>query len=77
VLVDAVVAALEENGETVDAERRARIKAKLADPDEKAAAMNNPLLKSHYERIKAETATAKAAAAADLAEGVETNLGDF
>ena len=76
-LVDAVVAALEENGETVDSDRRAKIKAQLADSEKKKHAMNNPLFRAHYERIKAENATAKAAAAAQSAENTETDLGDF
>ena len=77
VLVDAVVAALEENGETVDSDRRAKIKAQLADSEKKKHAMNNPLFRAHYARIKAENATAKAAAAAQSAENTETDLGDF
>jgi hypothetical protein len=76
-LVDAIVAALEENGEVVDAERRATIQTALVPKEAKAKAMANPLFKSHYERIKAEKAAERAAVAAQSAEGIEADLGDF
>lgn len=74
---EAVIAALEENGETVDDERKKGIVEKLKGKEARDRALANAVINSHYERIKAERAAERAAKAREKAEGKELDLGDF
>lgn len=76
ILVEAIVRGLEEEGETVSAERLASIKAKLADMEDTKPVMQKPAIAKHYKAIVAERAVAKAKAASDAASG-EDNVGSL
>lgn len=69
VLVDAVVAALTEKKQDVTDERKAAIVEKLKAEDYRDKALGDPLVKKHYERIKAERAAERAKEAAANAKG--------
>ena len=74
-LVDAIVAAKTEAGQEVDP---VAIAQKLKDqPDLKKNALQNPVIKSHYDKIKAERAAAKAKESAKEARGAEADLSAF
>lgn len=78
ILVEAIVAALQEEGETVDTARQAGIAEKLKDEAVREKAMAKPSVKKHYEMIKAARAADRAAKAAKEAEGSSESLGaDF
>jgi hypothetical protein len=77
ILVEAIVAALEEDGETVDEARQAAIGEKLKDDTKREGAMKNPAVKKHYERIKAARAAERAAKAAKEADESGASLTDF
>ena len=76
-VIEAVVAALEEAGETVDTDRRAKIEGMVRDKDGRKAALANPAINAHYESAKADRAKVKAKAAKDAAKGAETDLSAF
>lgn len=76
-VVDAIVAALQDNGEEVDDARRAAIMAKVKGPEARKGALANPVINAHYERLKLEAAKDRAKKAADKAKGAEASLGDF
>lgn len=76
-VVDAVVAALEEAGETVDDARKAAIVEKVKGKEARDATLANPVFRAHYERLKAEAAKARAKKAADAAKGAELDLSNF
>ena len=76
-VADAVKAALEELGETVDEDRYAGIMEKVKGKDGREGALKNALVTKHYERIKAERAAEKAAKAAKNAEGADEDLSGF
>jgi hypothetical protein len=76
ILSEAIKAALEGDGQTVDDKRMADIVAKLADDDKREAAMANPKVKAHYESIRAARAAERAASAMKEAEGSSAAL-DF
>jgi len=76
-VADAIKAAIEKGGETVDEERYARIMEKVKGPEARKAALATPAFAAEYERIKSERAAEKyAKAAAKAAEG-PTDLGDY
>lgn len=77
ILIEAIVAGLEEQGETVDEKRLAAIGEKVKDEERREAAMKMPAVKKHYERIKAARAAERAAAAAKEAEASDAKLSDF
>lgn len=79
ILAEAIAAALEEKGQTVDDARMASIVAKLSDEsgDAKELAMKDLKVKAHYERIKAERAAERASKAAEAANGEsDSNIAD-
>lgn len=77
ILVEAIVRGLEEEGETVSADRLASIKSKLAAMEDTKPVMQKPAIAKHYKAIVAERAAAKAAAAAKV-EGADASLaGEF
>lgn len=78
ILVEAIVAALQAEGETVDAARQAGIAEKLKDESVREKAMAKPSVKAHYESIKAARAAERAMKARKEAEGSSESLGaDF
>lgn len=76
-VVDAVIAALEEAGETVSDDRRKAIMEKVKGKEGREGALANPVINAHYERIKAARQAERAAKAAAAAQGKELELGDF
>lgn len=68
ILVEAIVRGLEEEGQTVDADRLASIKAKLASMEDTKPVMQKPAIAKHYKAIVAERAAKKAAEAATAAD---------
>ena len=77
-VVEAVVAARAEVGLESD---ESAIRAKLLDADARKAALANPAIKAHYDRINAERAAQRAAASAEAAQADGatggTSLEDF
>jgi len=65
---DAIIAALEANGEKVDEKRRDAIREKIKDKDVLAGAKKDDAVKAQLERIKAERAVARAKEAAKKAK---------
>ena len=59
-VVQAVIRALEADGQTVDDERRKAIMDKLSDKAERDAALENPVIDVHYQAIRAEAAKERA-----------------
>ena len=66
---DAIVAALEANGEKVDDERRDAIREKIKDPEKRKGATADPAVKAQLEKIKADRAVTRAKDAAKKAKG--------
>ena len=62
-VVDAVIAALIDDGQTVDDERRASITAKVRTSEGRETAMRNPAIKAQYETLRANAAAERAKAA--------------
>ena len=76
-VVDAIIAALKAAGQVVGDDRRAAIHDKTKTKEARDDALANPAIKAQYERIRAERATAKADAAARVAEGSDSTLEAF
>lgn len=74
---DAIIAALEANGEKVDDARRAAVREKIKDKDVLAGAKKDPAVKAQLERIKAERAVARAKEAAKAAKDKTIEVGGF
>ena len=76
-VVDAVVAALEAAGETVDEGRKATIHEKVKTKEGRKAALANPAINAEYERVRAAKAKAKADAAKKAAKEEGADLSAF
>ncbi len=73
----AVVAFLESEGETVDDSRKARIKEKVSTNEGRKGALANAKINAEYETIRAAHAAEKAKAAKVAAKGTESDLSGF
>ena len=76
-IADAIIAALEANGETVDDDRRASIREKIKNKDVLAGAKKDDAVKAQLERIKAERAVARAKDAAKKAKDKTIEVAGF
>lgn len=76
-VADAIKAALEASGETVDEDRYKLIVEKVKGNDARKAALANAAISAQYERIKAERAVERASKAEEKASGVEADLSGF
>lgn len=77
IVIDAIVAFLEANGETVDEARKAAIKVKVPDAEARKKALANPGIQAQYDKIRAERAAEKAAkSAADAAKAAAEGAGE-
>ena len=74
---DAIVAALEANGETVNDERRDAIREKIKDPEKRKGATADPAVKAQLEKIKADRAVTRAKEAAKKAKGQVIEVAGF
>ena len=68
-VIDAVVAALEAQGESVDDTRRATIAVTVKGKEGRERALENPLIRAQYETIRATRAAERAAKAQGETEG--------
>ena len=77
-VAEAVKRALEADGQMVDDNRMAAIVAKMADPDERKAALANDTFNAHYKAIQSERAAERAEKAMEKAGASDTaDLGSF
>ena len=68
-IADAIIAALENSGETVDDKRTLAIREKVKDKDIRDGALKDPAIKAEYEAAKAKRAAERAKDAAAAAKG--------
>ena len=73
-IADAIIAALNAAGQTVDDARAASIREKVKDKATRDGALKDPVIKAQYEAIKAARAAERAKAAAKAAKGAEIGV---
>ncbi len=77
VLVEAIANALTKQGETVDDERKAKIKEMVSDKAGREGAMANPIILAEYKSLQAAAAVERAAKAATAADASDATLANF
>ena len=76
-LVDAIVRLLLADGEEVDEERKATIRAKVQGKEARAQTLANPIIDAMYKTIQSEKAAVRAAAAGKVASDSGASLEGF